>query len=90
MVLVFIARWKTLPPQIPLFYSRPQGEQQLADTWMIFLIPILLDFIYFLNNYLYQKFFFDNFLVKKIFDFLTVFLSIGFTLIFIKIIFLIS
>ncbi len=90
MIIVFFLRWNTLPPQVPLFYSQPVGESQLADTWLIFLIPLLLNLIYFLNNYLYQKFFLNYPLTKKIFDYFALFLTISFTLIFIRIILLVS
>ncbi len=90
MIVSFIFKFKSLPPQLPLFYSHPWGETQLVDTWMIFLIPLLLNFLYVTNNYLYKKFFSGNELIKKIFDYLMIFLIAGFTLIFIKIIFLIS
>ena len=90
MIVTFILKFNSLPPQLPLFYSRPWGEAQLVDTWMIFLIPLLLNLLYVANNYLYKRFFFDNELSKKIFNYLMIFLIIGFTLIFVKIIFLVS
>lgn len=90
MVASLILRFPTLPPQIPLFFSRPIGELQLVDTWMIFLLPVTMDLIYIANNYLYNKFFLNNNLVNKIFNYLNIFLIVGFTLIFIKIVFLVS
>ncbi len=90
MIIIFTLRFNTLPPQIPLFYSRLWGEDQLADTWLIFILPVFLNLLFFLNNYLFKKFYSDNELVKKIFYYLNLFLILGFTLIFIKIIFLIS
>lgn len=90
MILSFILRFKTFPPQIPLFYSRPLGEEQLTDTWMIFLIPFILNILYIANNYLEKRFFPKNDLIKKIFGYLNFFLIVTFTLIFVKIIFLIS
>lgn len=90
MIASFILRLKTLPPQIPLLYSRPLGETQLVDTWMIFLIPFVLNILYTANNYLENRFFSSNDLVKKIFGYLNLFLIVVFTLIFVKIIFLIS
>ena len=90
MILTFVLRYSTLPPQVPLFYSRTLGEAQLVDSWMIFLLPFLLNVIYFLNGYLYRRFFSGNELLKKIFDYAIAFLIIGFTLVFVKIIFLIS
>ena len=90
MVLTFILKFSSLPPQLPLFYSRAWGETQLTDTWLIFLLPLLLNFLYFANNYLYKRFFFGNDLIKKIFDYFNVLLAVGFTFIFVKIIFLVS
>lgn len=90
MAAVFVLKISTLPPQIPLFYTRPWGEEQLVDFWMIFLIPLLANGLFFLNEYFYKKFFTGNELVKTIFDFTNIFLTVSFALIFIKIIFLIS
>ncbi len=90
MIIAFILKLNKLPPQIPLFYSQTWGEDQLTDTWLIFLLPVFLNLLFFLNNYLYKKYFSGNELVKKIFYYLNLFLISGFTLIFIKIIFLVS
>jgi hypothetical protein len=90
MIASFVLRFNRLPPQIPLFYSRLWGENQLADYWLIFLIPVFLNLLIFLNNYLNKKYFFDNNFIKKIFYYLNLFLIFSLTLIFIKIIFLIS
>ncbi len=90
MIASFIFKFNSLPPQLPLFYSHAWGETQLGDTWMIFLIPLLLNLLYFGNGYIYRRFFSGNEFIKKIFDYLMTFLIIGFTLIFVKIIFLVS
>jgi len=90
MLVVFLFKLNKLPPQIPLFYSRLWGEDQLADTWLIFILPVFLNLLFFLNNYLFKKFYSDNELVKKIFYYLNLFFILSFTLIFIKIIFLVS
>lgn len=90
MLMTFLVRWSTLPPQLPLFYSRPWGEEQLGDFWMIFLIPVLVNFLIFFNDFVYRKYFLGNGLVKHLLDFLNIFLIVVFSLIFIKIIFLVS
>jgi hypothetical protein len=90
MIAAFLLKLNHLPPQIPLFYSRLWGEDQLADTWLIFLVPIFLTLLIFINNNLLKRFFYENELIKKMFYYLNLFLIIGFTLIFIKIVFLIS
>lgn len=28
-----------LPPEVPLFYSRPWGEEQLGQWWQLFFLP---------------------------------------------------
>jgi hypothetical protein len=90
MVAAFILRFSSLPPQIPLLYTRPWGEEQLVDFWVIFLLPVLVNGLFFLNDYFYKKFFLGNDLVKKILNFTNIFLTASLTLIFIKIIFLVS
>ncbi len=90
ILVTFILRFSHLPPQIPLFYSKLWGEDQLADTWMIVFIPILINAFYFLNMYISRKFFPQIGIVKKIIDFVNIFLIVVLTIVFIKIIFLIS
>ncbi len=90
MIITFLLRFNRLPPQSPLFYSRLWGEDQLADTWLIFLLPAFLNLLFFVNNHIMKRYYSDNELVKKIFYYLNIFLIVSFALIFIKIIFLIS
>ena len=50
--------WSRIPPQVPLFFSRPWGEEQLASKNQILLLPSLT-----------LAFFFFNFLsAVKVFD----------------------
>jgi hypothetical protein len=90
MIVSFILRFNSLPPQIPLFYSLAWGEEQLADLGMIFLLPILMDSCLLINHYLGKKYFSSHPFVLKIFYYVNIFLVIVFTAIFLKIIFLIS
>jgi len=90
MILTFILKFSYLPPQIPLFYSKLWGEEQLADLWMIFFLPLFLNSFFFLNNFIYKKFFPNNLLVKKIVDGTNIFLIVIIPLVFLRIIFLIS
>ena len=90
MIVTFLLKFNQLPPQLPLFYSRLWGEDQLADTWLIFLLPVFLNILLFLNDYLSKKIYFDNKFIKNIFYYLNLFLILSFTLIFIKIVLLIS
>lgn len=90
MIGALLLRFNHLPPQIPLFFSKPWGEDQLVDNWMIFLLPVLLDIFYFINVSLVKRYFQENDLVKKILQYLNIFLIVAFTLIFIKIISLVT
>lgn len=52
--LFLLLVYRSLPREIPLFYSRPWGQDQLALRWMIWLIPGL-SFIFFLVNTILAK-----------------------------------
>lgn len=41
--------WQRLPPQVPLFYSHPWGESQLASPAGLMLLPLLSLLIFILN-----------------------------------------
>lgn len=90
MGAVFFWRFPTMPPQIPLFFSHSQGEDQLGEWWMIFLLPVFLNVFIFINKLVFRAFFKGNVFVEKVFYYLDLFLIVTFTLIFLKIIFLIS
>lgn len=63
--LLMLYLWRRLPPEIPLFYSLPWGEEQLASPWglwgllMGLLLLNLVNFIlgsFFYRNYKYLSF----------------------------------
>lgn len=90
MILSFILRYQTFPPQIPLFYTHSTGEDQLGEWWMIFLLPLLLNVFVLVNRFIYRKFFISNTFVAQMIYYLNLFLMVSFTLIFIKIVLLVS
>lgn len=90
MILLFIIKFNNLPPQLPIYYSVGEGEEQIADYYLILIIPILSFLIVMVNNYLKIKKFYDNVLIQKIFYYLNLIIIIFFTLIFFRIIFLVS
>lgn len=90
MIITFLLRFSRLPPQLPLFYSRQWGENQLADSWLIFVLPIFLNLLYFINENILKRFYSENEFIKNIFYYLNAFIIIGFTFVFIKIIFMVS
>lgn len=90
MIASFIWKYNSLPVQIPLFYSLPWGDDQLADLWMIFLLPLLMNGFIVLNLYLGKKYFSEHLIVQKIINYLNIFLTVAFTAIFLKIVFLVG
>lgn len=59
--LLFAVAWFSLPPQIPLFYSRPWGEGQLGQP-LFLLLPLLLGLIFLVVNAILAKKWEDSFL----------------------------
>lgn len=90
MAGTFALRYASFPPQIPLFYSHQAGEEQLGEWWMIFLLPFFLNVFVLLNKLIYKKFFSKNTFVSKIIYYLNLFLIFAITLIFLKIVLLVS
>lgn len=72
MATITLLKYNALPPQIPLFFSKPSGEDQLADTWFIVILPILMNLLIIANNIVTKKYFADNVFVKKVFYYLNI------------------
>jgi len=80
--------WNRLPKQVPLYYSRPWGEDQLVEPGLLFL-PFGFSLLILLINFTWSKFWGKNELLSAILlvtALLSVFLS---TIAIIKIIILI-
>jgi len=90
MVITFFFKLSKLPPEIPLFYSRAAGDAQIADWWMIFLLPLLMNLLFYANTFVYKRFFLGNEFVEKVIYYFKLLLISAFTLIFVKIIFLVT
>lgn len=39
-VVIILVRWQSLPPLVPLWYSRPWGADQLAHPVWLFILPL--------------------------------------------------
>lgn len=90
MIGSYLLTMKTFPPQIPLLYSLPIGEDQLVEWWMIFIIPIIMNVFYILNSFIYNRFFFQEQFERILLRYTNI-VVIGFcTYLFIRIIFLVS
>lgn len=54
MVLVLLL---VAPPEVPLYYSRVWGEQQLASKWALILLPTLMNIAFLITKWImYKKF----------------------------------
>lgn len=90
MTVIFILRIHVLPPQIPLFYSRLEGDAQITDVLMIFLLPALSSTIVAANHFVTRKYFKENHFVKMVAYYVNISVIIIITFIFIRIIFLVT
>ncbi|MFC1789861.1 hypothetical protein ACFLZP_00030 [Patescibacteria group bacterium] len=52
MAILILLNWTHLPPQIPLFFSRPWGESQLSSPSRLWLLPLLSTITLLLNLFL--------------------------------------
>ena len=39
-IVAILIKWKGLPPQVPLWYAKPWGNERLADPIYLFLLPL--------------------------------------------------
>ena len=92
VVMAAVTAWKfkMLPQEVPLFYSKPWGEEQVADIWFILLIPILMHLLYFGNIFLCKKLAQDELVMQKMFWVGNGIIIFGFTCIFVRIILLVT
>lgn len=86
MLLTLAFAFRTLPPVLPLFYSKPEGETQLALWWLILIIPLCMNSLVILNNTLTRKLFSLSDFANKIIWYANLVLIIIFTAVFIKIV----
>lgn len=87
---VYIFKMRTIPPQIPLFYSLPVGEDQLVEWWMIFLVPAMMNILCILNILIYRKYFHKELFERTLLRYLNMTIIGICTYIFIRIIFLVA
>ncbi len=90
MAALFAFKFRFFPEQIPLFYSRPWGEAQIADYWYIILIPVLMHIFYVLNGIVSKKYFPNQRVPQKIISISTGISIVLFSAIFIRIVLLVS
>lgn len=89
-LIIIIWKWKTLPPEIPLYYSLPRGNSQLGSPLFLLLLPGFSVFVFIINLILSSLFYGEEKLIAKILIITGFTVTILFLLTFIKIVFLIS
>lgn len=85
-ILIFILKFNDLPPQLPLFYSLPRGNEQLGNPILLLILPLLALFIEITNIglsiYTYQT----EKILSRILMIMSTFISIILFITFIKIV----
>lgn len=57
LLVVFLGiYWRSLPPEIPIFYGRPWGQSMLGKPFFLFL-PTGVALVFFIVNFFLLKFF---------------------------------
>lgn len=64
-VLIIVSIWRFLPPEIPLFYSRPWGSDQLVDYPAIITLPAVCLIVFFTNTVIARLAIKEETLIKK-------------------------
>jgi len=63
--LAIVLVWRFLPPEIPFFYSRPWGKDQLASYPSIVMLPLIGLIIFFTNLVIAQLAIKEDSLIRK-------------------------
>lgn len=63
---MILISWKKLPPEVPLFYSRPWGEAMLASALALWSLPIMVVVLVTVNFLIAVYFFSDNKFLSRI------------------------
>lgn len=89
-LIIIIWKWKSLPPDLPLFYSLPRGNSQLGSPLLLLLLPGFSVLVFVINLILSALFYGEEKLIAKMLIITGMVVTILFLITFIKIVFLIS
>jgi len=90
LLVIFIFKINGLPPQVPLFYSKPEGDDQIVDSFMMFLLPFFSFLFVIVNNFIFIKYFSENKLVATVIYYVNMLVILLTSFIFLRILFLIT
>lgn len=85
ITLFIVISIKFLPPKLPLFYSLPWGEKQLADHSQLLIIPAIIALVTLLNLVISWQLHDSQIFFKKILLFSSILISLILTITFLKI-----
>lgn len=88
MTLFIVIAFRFLPPKLPLFYSLPWGEKQLAGKFQLLIIPAIIISVAFFNLIISRQLHPSQVFFKKILLFSSILISLILTITFLKIIFI--
>ncbi len=86
-VLSLIIKWQNLPPQVPLFYSKPWGNEQLAAKPLLWSLPVLAVVIWLLDLTLIRTFLKNDEFLSRILAIFGVLAAILISITLVKIVF---
>lgn len=64
-LIILAIFWRGIPPQIPLFFSKPRGEAQLGTSYML-LVPLSFSLLLLIANSLFIQILSPYPLLKRI------------------------
>jgi hypothetical protein len=66
MIVTFVTLREQLAPEIPLFYTKPWGEERLGENWNILFIPLLMTVAYVIFSLLRQRWYRNDRVMSRI------------------------
>lgn len=88
--VVLLVSWKSLPPKVPLWYSKPWGEERLASPMFFFLVPLTALFVYGVNRMLLTQTASDHPLFGRVLSLVSLLISVLSCIIVIRIVTLVT
>ncbi len=89
-IAVLLWRFRALPPEVPLWYQKPWGEDQLASPYFLLLLPIGAIGIYFVNGIISIYFTKDHLVFTQILFMTSLLVALLSFITLVKILFLVS
>lgn len=89
-IVLLVLKWESLPPELPLYYSRPWGDEQIAPRIFVGIFPLISIVFLILNTLLSRMFFYTEHLLSTVLLWSAMLVVILSSIGLIKILFLVS